>query len=208
MFELARESGAAALTRPSSHYEPLSGVVGMSMLFWGEHCIECAAPACFATCSLYQPRFDGRCRRFVEGQRCNPAYPSMRGYGVEVKFKKWGKLETRGNTRLLPLQKALRAERLIRGATRVLNHVGPVMGRVTHDERWRDITMRASDRVVRRLHRDGTPTRAARPRPDAFVLEVYNPGNKAVRLHIVMTIAKKEIRRELGPRALLPSCRR
>jgi hypothetical protein len=38
-----------------------------SMIIWGEHCCECAAPACYSACNFYSPRSDGHCRRFVNG---------------------------------------------------------------------------------------------------------------------------------------------
>src|SRR5262245_18109975 len=40
---------------------------------WEEHCVECSAPQCFSTCSLYAKRADLMCARFAGGIRRNPA---------------------------------------------------------------------------------------------------------------------------------------
>src|SRR5437879_2450330 len=89
------KEGAAA---PATPYSPAADVAGMSLLMWGEHCVECAAPACYSTCDLYQARSDLRCRRFGFGAHKNASFPSLRGYGVEVSFKKWAKIEAFGAT--------------------------------------------------------------------------------------------------------------
>ena len=89
---------------PLTSYKPVQNVEKMSLLMWGEHCVECAAPGCFATCDLYQSRPDQRCRRLTYGMYRNRRFSSVRGYGAEVTFKKWGKIEARGNTLMLPVQ--------------------------------------------------------------------------------------------------------
>jgi len=43
---------------PAGPFEPVADVEGMALLLWGEHCIECAVPACYSICNLYQPRSD------------------------------------------------------------------------------------------------------------------------------------------------------
>lgn len=57
---------------------------------WGEHCMECSAPECYATCNRYVGRSDGHCRRFKEGIK--PVWREGR-LMAEVHFKDWGKLE-------------------------------------------------------------------------------------------------------------------
>src|SRR5215469_11616077 len=79
----------------------------LSLLSWGEHCTECAAPACYQSCDLYQARPDTRCRRFRFGIYRNRKFRSLRGYGAEVAFKKWGVLATMGNTAMIPRRRLL-----------------------------------------------------------------------------------------------------
>ena len=63
-------------------------IQGKSLILWREHCVECAMPLCYKSCSLYVERKDKRCARFVNGiQRFN------RGNGGEIEFRRWAKLE-------------------------------------------------------------------------------------------------------------------
>lgn len=61
---------------------------------WEEHCLECAAPACFESCVHYQPRSDGRCKRFDNGLLTFADERACCGQGVHVKFRKWGNMMT------------------------------------------------------------------------------------------------------------------
>jgi FkbH-like protein len=58
---------------------------------WQEHCTECAIPECYLTCSLYEAKRDGSCRRFVGGIR--KVY-GLKTRSARIEFKRWGKLET------------------------------------------------------------------------------------------------------------------
>jgi len=66
MFETDKYEQRLRNTAPHApdEYEYVRSVDQMSFLYWGEHCVECAAPDCFRTCDQYQPRPDMRCRRF------------------------------------------------------------------------------------------------------------------------------------------------
>lgn len=61
---------------------------------WEEHCLECSAPACFASCVHYLPRSDGRCKRFDNGLLTFADEKACCGQGVHVKFRKWGNMMT------------------------------------------------------------------------------------------------------------------
>ena len=73
-----------------------SRVANRSMIIWGEHCSECAAPACYSACSFYSPRADGHCRRFVHGIEDVDAIKPSEGSATRIVFRQWGKLEGRG----------------------------------------------------------------------------------------------------------------
>ncbi len=62
-------------------------------LKWEEHCVECAMPACYTTCSLYNRRRDGDCARFVYGIVPDKQFKGCYNYGADIRFRKWGKLE-------------------------------------------------------------------------------------------------------------------
>jgi FkbH-like protein len=205
MYELDRQGATAddCAQVPGEAYSYVRDIAAAAFLFWGEHCVECAMPSCFETCDLYQPRPDGRCRRFTRGIARNSAYPSARGYGAEVAFKKWGKLETRGNTALMSHRSLLRLERLLGEFAPLLDRFGSAASRIVGDPRWRWVTLRALETLGRKLHplaRRGLP-------PDALLLEIYNPGSRLEVLHVSMTVARKELSRALDPTALLPSFR-
>lgn len=191
-----RSCRGAPLARPE-RYRPLTGVAGLSFLWWGEHCIECADPDCYATCSLYQPRADGRCRRFVYGIRKNRRFRSLRGYGAEVAFKTWGKLEAEGNARIEPASVVLRRERWLALASRPLKALGRLGFALSGNPRWHNL---APDprKLARRLQRRGLAPRRA----DWFLLEIYNPMPHPVNLQLAIRLGK--IPADARPQALPP----
>ncbi|SFU74231.1 HAD-IIIC family phosphatase [Nitrosospira multiformis] len=172
---------------PQSSYKAVRDIEKMSLLMWGEHCVECAAPSCFTSCDLYQSRPDTRCRRLTYGMYRNPRFPSARGYGAEISFKKWGKIEARGNTLLLPSGITLWTERIVGLSAPLLNAVGAFVHRVTGDARWSYLQHALIERLGRWLHRKNDPN--SRQQPDLFLLEVYNPADISVRIQLSMSVA-------------------
>lgn len=67
-------------------------------LLWTEHCIECAAPTCYATCKRYKKRADGNCVRIVGG--VSPIVLNGE-LGAAVEFRTWAKLESQFCTKPL-----------------------------------------------------------------------------------------------------------
>lgn len=168
---------------PLLSYKPVQKVAKISLLMWGEHCVECAIPGCFTTCDLYQSRPDLRCRRLSYGMYRNRHFPSIRGYGAEVQFKKWGKIEARGNVLMLPINIALLTERIIGLIAPLINAAGALMYRLTNDIRWSYLEHVAHERFARWLHR----TIHMKSKPDFFLLEVYNPTEAPIRMQINMS---------------------
>lgn len=75
--------------------ELLKIISARSLIVWGEHCSECAAPACYASCSFYTPRHeDLNCGRFVKGIQKGKLSSGARL--ATITFRKWGKLEGTG----------------------------------------------------------------------------------------------------------------
>ena len=125
-----------------------------SQIVWGEHCSECAYPACYSTCSFYDPRPDLNCRRFEAGVE-------DAGAGLmRLRFRKWGKLEGRGDARLRPYARAERRERTAAAAARLLT-AAPAPFQIKRAAAWR-------------LDRAKALGAAAGPRVDAFVLEGWS----------------------------------
>ena len=69
-------------------------VTAVRPTMWEEHCIECAAPLCFGNCVHYQPRRDGRCKRFENGLLTFSHEAACLGQGVRVSFRKWANMMT------------------------------------------------------------------------------------------------------------------
>ena len=194
MFEFEkfdRSLHGGATLEPSSPFEPERGITHTSLLVWGEHCTECAAPACYQTCDLYEKRPDERCRRFRYGAFRNRRFASARGFGAQIAFKKWGKLEARGNTRMFPSRGVFVAERALGTALAVLDRLGRLVRVLTRDIRWSYVGFVLHERMSRWLHRRA---QGSTVKPDAFLLEVYNPTPEPLRFQVVLSIARTEIK--------------
>jgi len=74
-------------------YKSQYKVKGVLPLFLMEHCVECAMPLCYKTCSMYENRRDNRCRRFDFGQQRVKFNDSMLD-GATVSFRRWAKLSS------------------------------------------------------------------------------------------------------------------
>jgi FkbH-like protein len=147
-----------------------AAVAARSLLLWDEHCSECAMPTCFATCSLYTPRQDFKCRRFERGIEnlvvSEGSVPLM-----SIAFRHWGKLEAKGDGAL------------VSGAgARFIEAIAP-MGELIADEvPLSPRTRRRAGRGVDLLKALAARTASSRAAPDIFVLEVINPGQSPVGL--------------------------
>src|SRR5208337_2132132 len=85
-------------------------VLMRTVLPWGEHCVECVAPACYSTCDLYEARPGGKCRRFMDGMVRINSSDTLSGYLLKIRFKRWGMLWADGNVHLYSNQQARKIE--------------------------------------------------------------------------------------------------
>ena len=77
-----------ALTISSDSIESISPLV------WQEHCVECAMPACYGTCSHYNRRVDGRCKLFKYGIEKSKNKSAILSQNIVIDMNEWAKLET------------------------------------------------------------------------------------------------------------------
>ncbi len=91
-----------------------------SQIVWGEHCTECAFPACYASCAFYTPRADFNCRRFENGIEEVAAGTRFLN---RIRFRKWGKLEGKGPLKLVEPAVAAKRESDDRRTTTLINLV-------------------------------------------------------------------------------------
>ena len=204
MFEFAQYDKSLHSEAPVSvgaPYEPVRNVAEMSMLVWSEHCSECGEPACYQTCDLYQARPDRRCRLFTYGIHKNRAFPSLRGYGAEVAFKKWGLMISRGNTSMMPVRRLLWLERILAISAPPLRAIGSLAFLVTRDKRASHIVISVLNRCCRWLHRH----KAWEAKPAAFLLEVCNPAARPVTMQLQISIAEAELPDDAGRPGTFPS---
>ncbi|WP_225421520.1 HAD-IIIC family phosphatase [Sphingomonas parva] len=201
MFEFDKHRPMREASRPRHSYVPAGAPSRRAFLLWGEHCTECAAPDCYASCSLYEARSDGRCRRFEYGVYPNPHFARDGRPAAEVVFRRWGKIEAQANLRLLPSGVVAAAERVAGTLVPWIDRAGTLVARLTGDQRWSWLSYSLLERLNRRLRR------ARATEPDAFVAEVYNPGEAPVTLLLSMAVDRSgcdpEARPEQLPRPFL-----
>ena len=95
----------------------VDNVAQLGWLDWEEHCVECSAPSCYATCQLFKQRKDQRCARFAYGIFPNPQTSGQLNYGADITFRPWAKLEAAWPAR--PKLRSIRAYRLTERVLRV-----------------------------------------------------------------------------------------
>lgn len=143
---------------------------------WGEHCTECVWPSCYSTCDLYEPRPDGKCRRFTDGMVRVESPSSFNGYILKIRFKQWGKLWTVGNIHLYEAEEARRLEDRDYwiGAT-LQKLVLPVPAR----------TFLSSKRysLKKRLAENRKPSHTL---PTNLLVECYNPNRESIPLSLTI----------------------
>lgn len=167
-----------------------------SLIVWGEHCSECAYPACYAHCAFYSPRADLNCRRFERGIEILTAVPDA----FRIRFRKWGKLEGKGPAPLRPIADAdrlARADALVETALSA-----PLPYAVGRNLAWRWNQRKADPARVRE------PLYA-----DALVVETWAADGETHALTLTMLAAEvggamHQVKFEAGPaygRLVLPA---
>lgn len=170
------EPASVGVAPPTSKIDPAT-IDAAYLLFWEEHCVECAFPTCYTTCPLFIPRPDQKCARFQYGIYPNRAFSGLVEYGADVQFRRWGKLESQLVSGAAPIEAH---RKLARQDTALLKIVHPVSAalsgvdpkrhanRVYHLARGRRISQ-FGDRPAQA--EEGTAATF-----DEFVAEVYNPS--------------------------------
>lgn len=177
-------------------------VTHRALLAWAEHCVECAAPACYSTCDLFQATSAGKCRRFEDGVVPNTYAGSEDGPAAEVRFRRWGKLEAQGNAAALPDGQVRAAQRLLTLATPLAARIGRGLAKATGQGRWATVMEAVHKRINDRLQE-----RAGQAAPlNAFVAEIINPAERPVHLILTVMVDKarlhKAVRSDQLPRPM------
>lgn len=178
---------------PAATDQETSSVTHRALLAWAEHCVECAAPACYTSCDLYDATSSGKCRRFEDGVVPNRAAGGVDGPAAEIRFRRWGKLEAQGNATLMPQDQVRRVERLLTAVTPIVGPIGRGITKITGQARWATAMEALHKRINDRLQARGAKGLA----PDAFVAEIINPGQQSVRVTFTAMIDKGRLPRAI-----------
>lgn len=166
-----------------------------ALLFWAEHCVECAAPACYASCDLYDPTPEGKCRRFEHGI---VRRKTGRGTAAEVRFRRWGKLETEGNCALWPDRRLVAGESILSAAAPFLARVGRGCARLSGWDSWKRINESIARRITRFLLKRG----GSGVIPNRFIAEIENLGGPPVVLLLTAGIDHTRLGRSIAVQQL------
>lgn len=164
-----RERSAFPAYDPAEAVSP-DCVEAVVPLVWQEHCVECAMPACYGVCAVYQRRSDGRCRRFKNGiERVrNPA--AILGQNAVIDMDRWAKLETFFFTRRLSYAAACRYNRLY--------CLLAAVGQTLRLGKARRLCYYAKEWISRHTGYAGKAELAERGLPRWLLCEIVNPADK------------------------------
>jgi FkbH-like protein len=79
---------------------------------WEEHCLECAPPLCYSTCSLYTERGDKKCRRIDWGVGRNKNFSGLFPFGADMRFRKWGRITAQLYNKALTIEEVRKYDRI------------------------------------------------------------------------------------------------
>ncbi len=154
---------------------------------WEEHCVECAVPHCYSTCSLYARRADLQCARFDQGIVANPAFPGQLPHGAEIRFKRWGKLEANLKWSFeTTLPEFVRISELDRRSGRAVGRAAPVWNNVLSNPRLNLFALHNKWRChkfeARRQRSQATRI------PHELVIEVFAPKGQSCSLIVELMV--------------------
>ena len=146
--------------------------------FWEEHCTECAAPACYGTCGMFECGWHGRCVR-VDGFE-----ESVLGMGT-MRFRRWGKIELVYHGRMMSDSAAARVERL----NKLCRGLWRLLGKYHRALRWRLVALCG--------HR-GLPTvwriRMRSARDETLCAAIaYEDGREVFRAPLALTAGEEKV---------------
>lgn len=168
----------AAAGNPEASTLSPENVSAAYMLFWVEHCIECAVPECYSVCPLYVARRDRKCARFKNGIVPNAKYPGLLPYGAEVEFRRWGKLEANFGFGSVQPERIRSLDRVDRSLLQGIRPISSLLRPLSPKLKLNGAYAVAREKTLQRLTRSGHDTF------DEFVIEVWNLQNQSIRLVI------------------------
>ena len=154
-------------------------------LNWEEHCVECAIPSCYESCSLYSARDDMKCARFVYGIYPNSSTNGLLNFGADISFKKWAKLESfwPKNPRMITLKSLRSEDAIIRSIENLANTTSNFIKKIDSKKNLSRLVSRLIEHWVRiRINK-----KAIKVAPHAFYLQFYYPGQTVRKLQLELS---------------------
>jgi FkbH-like protein len=169
-------------------------VASIARVVWEEHCVECAVPACYTSCSLYHPRKDQKCARFVYGIVPNGAAPGPYGYSADIEFRRWAKLEA-----IVPSPPVMQVPASARREAAIVNALETALSSCANLLQPINKTRRLDGlfTVMRGKWARRPSGGASAADPDALLVAVYNPASARVRIGIEVIQDRPLFRRAL-----------
>lgn len=187
MFEFEQSETTQGIHHPRlpgqirEQYGP-QRILSFATVSWGEHCTECAFPTCYTTCSFYQARPDGRCRRFEHGIFRAEQPTTWLPYAAYLQFRNWSMLWAQGNATQLPKLLGWAIDRFGAAVWAVANPIDEVIRRWRGQRKLSLVLQSLRRRFVKLVGR----TYGLFPKPDAFLLELYNPESEPMKVRLWM----------------------
>ncbi len=154
-------------------------------LNWEEHCVECAIPSCYESCSLYSKRDDMKCARFKYGIYPNASTNGLLEFGADISFKKWAKLESfwPKDPRMVSLKSLRNEDAIIRNIESLANTFSNFLKIIDSKKTFSRLTARLVEHWVRiRIN-----NKRNKVSPDAFYMQFYYPGQKVRKLQLELS---------------------
>jgi FkbH-like protein len=166
---------------PAPPADPLVSHAGL--LCWEEHCVECSMPQCYSTCSLFIARPDQKCARFTYGIVPNRQVSGLFGYGADIRFRRWAKLQTAWPTRLAMLSTGtIRMQTaLLESSETVVNWLAEVVKRWSPKRRLSGAFTAARRKL---LENESALLSHQSPEPQALFIKCYSPETSAFRIQV------------------------
>lgn len=190
MFQFEASAPKFEASEVDDHSETSPRLSHKAFLAWGEHCVECAMPACYETCDLFDATPSLKCRRFLDGIVPNTSVGKIPG--GEVRFRKWAKLETQGNAAMLPAAETERYERILSKTSAPLSKAGRLIHKLGGAKRWLWAEEAIEKKLIRRFRK-----REGGLLPDVFLAEITNPTDAPINLILTAYIDKRRMTKDV-----------
>lgn len=158
-------------------YLSVSNIKNTSLLYWEEHCSECAAPYCYASCLHYVARADKECCNFAYGIYLNSNFNGLFDFGADVKFRKWGKLETVFHRQCVSVFQ----HRILQKISSLAENIGNSFGNITKPVNIRGILRQTKINAGINFFKI-IPKSKVSTEFDEFVLSCFSPEEEPFRL--------------------------